>query len=400
MKKWISLTLIAAMLVSFSGCCLIHQWEPSNCVSPMTCSKCGKTEGEAIGHSISDWEVVKESTYAEPGLMQKKCYVCGQVLQESPLETSPLSGELFVFSRGDYLQQLEKVLKEYSDSMGVLDMDSYVCATTDSVDMLVYFLRYNEPLFRKKDAPLYADRILFVFANDNFRSVYLAVLIESLCTGISEDVLEVGVEKLNNGENFIHNGICFSNGTYDDYPCVEATAENFDPEGAQEINGGMLYDEEGKRRSAFDFVEEYGRFLSATSKQVLDATAKVVKDSSSAIHSYFIEIPGSSCHTMINFAQNGDFVSESGAFDQINMMSTTVSASDAVNFSLYAGLMIYAVDPSVGDPTECVQLAVDLMNEITVENSIVEYSANGITYRFNGAIISETMMILGLAIIL
>ena len=50
MKK---ILLVLISLCVLSGCSSLHthQWEEATCDQPKTCSKCGETEGEALGHT-------------------------------------------------------------------------------------------------------------------------------------------------------------------------------------------------------------------------------------------------------------------------------------------------------------------------------------------------------------
>ena len=50
-----------------------HDWTPATCTDPATCSKCGETEGEALGHSWNN------ATCTEP----KTCSVCGKTEGEA-----------------------------------------------------------------------------------------------------------------------------------------------------------------------------------------------------------------------------------------------------------------------------------------------------------------------------
>lgn len=69
MKK-VVLTMLTALFAAtlLSGCCLKHDWQEATCKEPMTCAKCGKTEGEKLSH---EW---KEATCAAP----KTCELCGK----------------------------------------------------------------------------------------------------------------------------------------------------------------------------------------------------------------------------------------------------------------------------------------------------------------------------------
>lgn len=102
MKKKIAIGLIMLFLIALmSGCCLVHDWEMATCTTPRICSKCGETEGEALGHvwleatcesekvcsTCGETEgealghVLTEANYQETA----KCSVCGESVGE-PLE--------------------------------------------------------------------------------------------------------------------------------------------------------------------------------------------------------------------------------------------------------------------------------------------------------------------------
>lgn len=72
MKKQICILLAAVSLFSLSACGHQHTWQEATCTTPKTCTECGETEGEPIGHSAD------EATYWEPSV----CSVCGEQLAE------------------------------------------------------------------------------------------------------------------------------------------------------------------------------------------------------------------------------------------------------------------------------------------------------------------------------
>ena len=68
MRKTIKVALSTVLcIVLLSGCSCKHEWTAPNCVSPAVCSKCGETQGEALGHQYV------EATCTQP----KYCNVCG-----------------------------------------------------------------------------------------------------------------------------------------------------------------------------------------------------------------------------------------------------------------------------------------------------------------------------------
>lgn len=70
MRKRLLLSVILSCCVAMllTACAHEHVWSEATCTEPATCSECGQTQGEPLGH---DWA---EATCTEP----KTCKVCGQ----------------------------------------------------------------------------------------------------------------------------------------------------------------------------------------------------------------------------------------------------------------------------------------------------------------------------------
>ena len=88
-----SIILLVAMLfvvvLAATSCSLFHQhtWQDATCTTPKTCTECGVTVGEALGHAEEVLEG-KDATCAETGLTEgKKCSACGEILVKQ--ETIP-----------------------------------------------------------------------------------------------------------------------------------------------------------------------------------------------------------------------------------------------------------------------------------------------------------------------
>ena len=94
MKKVLSLIAILCIaLVCFAGCDFVsestttkapceHDWVDATCEAPKTCSVCGETEGEALGHT-EETVAGKDATCTESGMTDgKKCTVCGETTVE------------------------------------------------------------------------------------------------------------------------------------------------------------------------------------------------------------------------------------------------------------------------------------------------------------------------------
>ncbi len=90
MKKSIFLlVLLFVFVLAFTACDKLHKhsWAEADCETPKTCSTCGKTEGEALGHKEQILPA-KAATCTETGLTEgKKCSACGKILvaqEETP----------------------------------------------------------------------------------------------------------------------------------------------------------------------------------------------------------------------------------------------------------------------------------------------------------------------------
>lgn len=68
MKKKLAFTfMLCFVMLALSGCKCEHEWKDADCTTPKICTKCGETEGEALGHTWVEATCEKE----------KHCSVCG-----------------------------------------------------------------------------------------------------------------------------------------------------------------------------------------------------------------------------------------------------------------------------------------------------------------------------------
>ena len=87
MKKILALCLAFALSISMIGCGCNHQWQAATCTTPKTCAKCAETEGEAAGHSTSEWIVGSVNAANLTMTKELPCEVCGEVLETSTVST-------------------------------------------------------------------------------------------------------------------------------------------------------------------------------------------------------------------------------------------------------------------------------------------------------------------------
>ena len=60
-----------------------HDWAEATCTEPKTCKRCGETEGEPLGHEVIEWKVVKKATCTAKGKKEGPCVRCGEIQTKS-----------------------------------------------------------------------------------------------------------------------------------------------------------------------------------------------------------------------------------------------------------------------------------------------------------------------------
>ncbi len=107
-KKFIIILLVSILLVMvvltilyFTHIICFHEWKPATCVSPSTCSICNRTKGEAIGHKVGEWNVIKEPTCTEEGKQKGTCEYCKAAIEETIPKKPHLEGEWVILKEAD-----------------------------------------------------------------------------------------------------------------------------------------------------------------------------------------------------------------------------------------------------------------------------------------------------------
>ncbi len=111
--------LVIATVLVFTLVCF-HEWQDATCTAPITCAKCGATEGEALPH---DW---KEATCTEP----KTCAICGLT------EGTPLTEDDFLKDLASGLEArwvLTTANEEANKTDTAKDWESFFDAEYDAI---------------------------------------------------------------------------------------------------------------------------------------------------------------------------------------------------------------------------------------------------------------------------
>ena len=88
--QWESATCIAPETCTAcgetKGEALGHQWESATCIAPETCTACGETKGEVLAHTFGEWQIVNETE------MEHICETCGKT-ETVPADSATLMAE-------------------------------------------------------------------------------------------------------------------------------------------------------------------------------------------------------------------------------------------------------------------------------------------------------------------
>lgn len=251
-KKWIvPVSIIAALLlitvIAASTICR-HEWVAATCTTPETCSKCGKTQGEALGHSWmdatcttpktcsicgatdgkalghQDGEWVAESTdlIAATITSKKYCTVCGKETdsQTTSMDTLCESGH-FLLSPFEFIKRLDEKLASidnvnldaYSGS-SVVD-DSYACGVysgDDRVGVILFAAPDKDPATittaDKFTESCFASLLGTIDNSRQFAATLLAIVLTCDPSLSFSEAKEVTLSALNDG-SVTKNGITY-----------------------------------------------------------------------------------------------------------------------------------------------------------------------------------------------
>lgn len=101
---------IADSAMVLTGCC-DHKWVDATCTEPKTCTVCGETEGEALGHKVEKYDVTKEATCTEEGMEVGKCSVCKAEIEKKIDKTGHTEGDWEIQEKAKWKMCRELVLK-------------------------------------------------------------------------------------------------------------------------------------------------------------------------------------------------------------------------------------------------------------------------------------------------
>ena len=113
MKKRFLLVLSIVLILGMLSACGKHNhtWVDATCTEPKHCSECGEIEGESLGHDVTTWETITESTCSTRGTEQGICTRCGETVQRSMDLLPHTLGEWEIESEATYNAKGTRVQK-------------------------------------------------------------------------------------------------------------------------------------------------------------------------------------------------------------------------------------------------------------------------------------------------
>lgn len=163
MKK-ISCGLLCILLILvLSACSCKHEWAEATCTEPKTCTKCGETEGEALGHDWGDWEIEKRATAAAEGTKISTCSRCGETKTESYKIESFIENGHLLLTPAEFCERLTEKL--YCQKAQLKENGSEMAAAVKGVGGFDSKYEEDEPIAAIFFAD--AEKVLGAGENDN-----------------------------------------------------------------------------------------------------------------------------------------------------------------------------------------------------------------------------------------
>ena len=66
-KRTLAIFLGLLLVFCLSSCACQHEWKEATCTEPKTCTKCGETEGEALGHKSEGVQPLRRREWRTSG---------------------------------------------------------------------------------------------------------------------------------------------------------------------------------------------------------------------------------------------------------------------------------------------------------------------------------------------
>lgn len=89
-KRVLAIGFVLVCCFSLAGCLCRHEWSAALCDAPSTCTKCGETEGEALGHTWAEASCTEAKSCSRCGITEGEAM--GHDWTEADCENAPVCG--------------------------------------------------------------------------------------------------------------------------------------------------------------------------------------------------------------------------------------------------------------------------------------------------------------------
>lgn len=250
MKRELIAVILAILLpvLVLTGCGCDHEWDDATCTEPKTCSKCGETEGEALGHTWSEadcehpktcavcgltegvplghtegsWETVETDLVNATETVKKICTVCSAELDKKTTALDQLhDNEIFLFSPNQFARRLDEKFDElvgnHLSAASGSSEDTILCGIfLDEEKVGVFMFADNDDVIttsQRKDACF--NKILGTVEGSDYIARVLVAFIETCDPSLSFSEVKEMASDLNYDGTITKNGLTYSFVGYD-----------------------------------------------------------------------------------------------------------------------------------------------------------------------------------------
>ena len=243
-RKFIAaiLAILLSVLV-LTGCGCDHEWDDATCTEPKTCSKCGETEGEALGHTWSEadcehpktcavcgltegdplghtegsWETVETDLVNATETLKKNCTVCSAELDKKATALDQLhDNEIFLFSPRQFTLRLDKKFDEmvgnYLSAASGSREDTFTCDIfLDGEGVGAFMFSHNDDAIttsQRKDACF--NQILGAIEGSDYIARVLVAFIGTCDPSLSFSEVKEMASDLNYDGTITKNGLTYA----------------------------------------------------------------------------------------------------------------------------------------------------------------------------------------------
>lgn len=130
MKRIYPFLIILLFCLGLTACGCEHEWVEGTCLKAETCALCGEEQGEVLGHSAGQPELVAIDSIACTGDYVTVCVVCGETLDSEMISVDRFyDGDRFLLTPERFMERLIWVEERecFFDNIEMLSQQPYLC---------------------------------------------------------------------------------------------------------------------------------------------------------------------------------------------------------------------------------------------------------------------------------